>query len=104
MQPDAPEDFVDYPRPDMRLHIPWWVRFTIWGSPNRNWVLGFGWFAVTFALICAVAAIALAARSSDAILTAAIAFVAALCGIPYFASVRWLDRHDGWQTVRPVKR
>lgn len=103
MEPGPTESFVDYPRPGMKLHVPVWVKITIWGSPNRAWVLGFGWFSAGSALLCSILALALAATTWISLLFVFAAVLFAPCGVPYFAAVRWLDRNDGWRVVRPPK-
>lgn len=103
MEPRPDQSFVDYPRPALRLHVPMWVRITIWGSPSRAWVRGFGWFSAGSALLCSILALALAAITKLALIFVVAAVLLALCGVPYFAAVRWIDRHSGWDAVRPPK-
>ncbi|MBI5705795.1 MAG: hypothetical protein HZC36_02275 [Armatimonadetes bacterium] len=103
MEPEPKGSFVDYPRPGMKLHVPLWVKITIWGSPNRSWVVGFGWFCAGTALLCSILALMFATASRFSLYLAFFAILCALGGVPYFAAVRWLDRNDGWRVVRPPK-
>jgi uncharacterized membrane protein YkvA (DUF1232 family) len=68
---------------------PWWVRFTLWGLPNRAWAMAFVWFSLALAL-----AAALYGRRDPRFPPLAALMVAAAVG--YVLAIRWVDTHGGW--------
>jgi hypothetical protein len=67
---------------------PWWVRFALWGLPNRGSAFGSLWFLVAIA----VAFVLYGFRDIRFSLGA----VALLPALWYLAAIRWADRHGGW--------
>ena len=90
--PNSPEGA--YPRTAPKVYPPWWVRLSIWGSPNRAWVIGFFWFSIVCAALLLIGGLFLWPLLL-------LAPVVAICGLPYLLSVRWMDRYDGWSQRTP---
>lgn len=75
---------------------PWWVQLSLWGVPYGRTGQ---WFFVAFALACAVGLVAygvVEGRPRFLILSP----FAAVAALPYWLSIRWIDRHGSWQGSR----
>jgi hypothetical protein len=73
-----------------QVERPWWVKFALWGLPNRGSALASLWLVV----MIAAASVALGFREVRFSLGA----VAILPALWYLRAVRWVDRHGGWPT------
>jgi hypothetical protein len=69
--------------------MPWWVKTSLWGVPDRKAAIGFYWIFTAVGLVSAVIAVSGQPRAF------------ALSGLSLFSiwttsqAVRWLDKH-GW--------
>lgn len=78
----------NYPREHKETPRPWWVEISLIGLSSRRSVLSFGWLSI----VLAAASVALVTVTPIALL--GVGFL--LAAWPYFATVAWMDRHNGW--------
>ena len=69
---------------------PWWVKFALWGLPNRTAALVSLWFLVAVAAGC----VAFGFRD----IRFSFGAVALLLAFWYLRAIRWVDGHGGWPT------
>ena len=71
-----------------RNEYPWWVKLSIWGVPGRAGLWAF------VAVSVALAAVSGVFGFWDRQCFFGIAFL--LAALPYWSSIRWIDRHGTW--------
>ena len=71
-----------------RANYPWWVKVGLWGVPGRGGL----WAYVVICLFAGVASIAFGFRDSRF----SIGGLFALGALPYWLTIRWMDRHGSW--------
>jgi hypothetical protein len=75
------------------VNRPWWVRFALYGLPNRGSALASMWLLIWIAVLCVLYGF----RDLRFSLGAA-------CVVPlflwYLKAIQWVDQHGGW----PAKR
>jgi hypothetical protein len=98
-RPRAVEDDEDHPRDidggrfrrrgSRREDWPMWVQLGLWGLPNRASAWAFFWVSLTLAVggVAAVFVHPLFALGGLMVFAA----------LWYYASIRWVDRHDQWE-------
>jgi membrane protein implicated in regulation of membrane protease activity len=67
---------------------PWWVRFTLWGLPNRASAMAFVWLTLAAAAAAAICGFWDWRYRFGALLV--------LAALGYLLAVRWVDTHGGW--------
>jgi hypothetical protein len=75
-------------RDQPRVERPWWVKFALWGLPNRGSALASMWVLVAIVAVCVVLGFRDVRYSFGA--------VGLLLALWYLGAVRWVDRHGGW--------
>ena len=75
-----------------RSQYPFWVKLSIWGVPGRAGL----WAFVMLSLACAIALFFYGLRSP---LLLVLAPIMACAAVPYWLSIRWIDRHGSWDDV-----
>jgi hypothetical protein len=88
----APEGPVVGDQPDVEQ--PWWVKFALWGLPNRGSALASLWVLLAIAAAC----VALGFRDVRLLLGA----LAMSLAFWYLRAIRWVDMHGGWKTKTRV--
>ena len=73
-------------------NYPWWVRFSLCGVGGRHGLR----FYVALCLALAAALLLLAYLNSD-IRPLIIAPVSALAAVPYWLTIRWIDKNGTWK-------
>lgn len=73
-----------------RSQYPLWVQASTWGVPGRGGL----WGLVAFSLACAALLFYEGLRSGRFL---DVALLVALSAVPYWLSIRWIDRHGDWQ-------
>ncbi|MEX0700835.1 MAG: hypothetical protein WD069_01955 [Planctomycetales bacterium] len=73
-----------------RDEYPWWVKVSMWGVPGRAGL----WAFVVLSIACAAGSVAYGFRDQRFFIIAVFCLLAA---IPYWLSIRWVDRHGSWQ-------
>jgi hypothetical protein len=101
-------------RPAMKR--PWWVRFTLWGLPNRASAMGFVWlllgvaaaaaivglwdrrYSVGAALVKAVGSVTRGAVSTqlEGLVQSTVLLLTVAAALGYLLAIRWVDTHGGW--------
>jgi hypothetical protein len=71
-----------------RSERPFWVKFTLWGVPNRAWTWICFWLSIAVGVAC------VAYGFLDRRFFVGILFF--LAAIPYYAAIRWVDRYGRW--------
>jgi hypothetical protein len=72
-----------------RKDYPWWVKTSMLGVPGRGGL----WVFVALSLAAAAGCVAYGFR--DARFFAGALFV--LAALPYWLTIRWVDRHGSWE-------
>ena len=72
-----------------RANYPWWVKLSRWGVPGRGGL----WACVAIALLAAVILFLYSVRHPRFVWVGVLAVLTAL---PYWLSIRWVDRHGSW--------
>jgi hypothetical protein len=68
---------------------PWWVKVSRWGVPGRAGL----WACVLVALLAAAICVLYGFRDPRFLPVGGLAVLTAL---PYWLSIRWMDRHNAW--------
>jgi hypothetical protein len=76
--------------PVPRSEYPFWVKLSIWGVPGRGGV----WACVGLSIAGAVAVTLYGLRDGRFLIGGP---VLGLAAIPYWLSIRWIDRHGSWE-------
>ena len=76
-----------------RANYPWWVKVSQWGVPGRGGL----WACVAIALLAAVASILYGFRDPRFF---GVGAAAVLVALPYWLSIRWIDRNGSWDGER----
>jgi hypothetical protein len=71
-----------------KIERPWWVRFVLWGLPNRPSAVAFVWLSVALAAACAIYGF------WDRRFSIGASLVVAALG--YMLAIHWVDAHGGW--------
>lgn len=67
---------------------PWWVKVSLWGVPGRRGL----WAFVVLSLACSLGALLYGFWDARYFAASAIG----LAAIPYWLSMKWVDRHGTW--------
>jgi hypothetical protein len=72
-----------------RAQYPWWVKLSCWGVPGRAGL----WACVLIALLAALILFLYSVRNPRFVW---VGVLAVLTAVPYWQSIRWIDRHGSW--------
>jgi len=72
-----------------RSEYPLWVKASVWGIPGRGGV----WAFVVFSLACAALLLMRGAHTGRFL---DVGFLLACAAVPYWLSIRWIDRNGSW--------
>jgi hypothetical protein len=74
-----------------RANYPWWVKLSLLGVPGRGGL----WAYVAICLAAGVGSVVFGLHDARF----KIGGVFALGALPYWLSIRWIDRHGSWDDV-----
>ena len=72
-----------------RSEYPLWVKASTWGIPGRGGL----WAFVVFTLACAALLVHQGLRTGRYL---DVGLFIACAALPYWLSIRWIDRHGSW--------